>query len=182
MSHNYGLGVRTLYSLDNALAKLAGSGKSVCRNRDIIADYFGRRGFNLVYIHTERTYDGRLHLMRVNYEINLGAKTICLGMNALFGGRLNVTLIAAIVDINNYYFVGSKSLIGTSARSNNEFLIVYSARNITPRSRDKAVFHNLYTGFNDELFCFHYIHCIHLFVIYNTAGQTENPSAPFSWD
>ena len=69
----------------NTLAKLAGSGKSVCRNRDIIADYFGRRGFNLVYIHTERTYDGRLHLMRVNYEINLGAKTICLGMNALFG-------------------------------------------------------------------------------------------------
>ena len=127
VSHNYGLGVRTLYSLDNALAKLAGSGKSVCRNRDIIADYFGRRGFNLVYIHTERTYDGRLHLMRVNYEINLGAKTICLGMNALFGGRLNVTLIAAIVDINNYYFVGSKSFIGTSARSNNESLIVYSA-------------------------------------------------------
>ena len=82
--------------------------------------------------------------MGVDNKSRLGMSLVDLGMNALFGGGLDI----ALDDI-----VGGQSLIGLSARGYDKAVLVNAAADIAPCSRDEALFDKAQTGCDNFFFC-----------------------------
>ena len=91
--------------------------------------------------------------MGVNNKARLGMSLVDLGMNALFGGGLDIALVAQGVDLDLDDIVGGQSLIGLSARGYDKAVLVNAAADIAPCSRDESLFDKAQTGCDNFFFC-----------------------------
>ena len=91
--------------------------------------------------------------MGVNNKARLGMSLVDLGMNALFGGGLDIALVAQGVDLDLDDIVGGQSVVGLSARGDDEAVLVNAAADIAPCSRDESLFDKAQTGCDNFLFC-----------------------------
>lgn len=90
--------------------------------------------------------------MGVNNKARLGMSLVDLGMDALFGGGLDIALVAQGVDLDLDDIVGGQSLIGLSARGYDKAVLVNAAADIAPCSRDEALFDKAQTGCDNFFF------------------------------
>lgn len=76
--------------------------------------------------------------MGVNDEARVGMSLVDLGVNALFGGGLDAALVAQSVDFYLNNVVGGQSVVGLSARGDDEAVFINAAADVAPGSCDKT--------------------------------------------
>ena len=137
----------------DALFELLCAGQTVCAEQNLVAynfaAFFAERRDAL----HGRAYNGSELLMGVNNKARLGMSLVDLGMNALFGGGLDIALVAQGVDLDLDDIVGGQSLIGLSARGYDKAVLVNAAADIAPCSRDESLFDKAQTGCDNFFFC-----------------------------
>ena len=137
----------------DALFELLRAGQTVRAEHDSgaynLASLLGQRGNSLRCC---ADY-GRKLLMGVNDEARVGMSLVDLGVNALFGGGLDAALVAQSVDFYLNNVVGGQSVVGLSARGDDEAVFVNAAADVAPGSCDKTGLDKAQTRCDNFFFC-----------------------------
>ncbi len=92
--------------------------------------------------------------MGMNYKVHIRTVLVDLGMDTLFGRRLNVAVIRKVVDFYKHNIVRRKIIISTAAGGNYKVSITDTTAYISPGPCDKTRLQKPVSCFYDKLFGF----------------------------
>ena len=150
-------------SCGNTLLELLCAGQTVGGEQNTVPD-------NLTSLCRERRYtvrggtdDGGKLLMGVDDKARFGMRLVNLGVNALFGGGLDIAAVRKSVYLDLDDIVRCQAVIRLAARSDDKAFVIDTAAYVSPGSGDKSGCNKLFAGCDNLFFCSQNIHLNHPF-------------------